>query len=168
MKGLEFHEESGQIGFSFEKPCRHGGYYSIRKTIPTGIVKQGKKAILYYALQKVEEAEMQWRNAEFIENDIRKKHIYIQAMYKDGASLEGRIVEATNRFIRVELDRPLKGESSINFGFASAMAGHYVFTAGHKISSEGYDGARTALCWAYEAALHKPQKDLVKILNQMV
>jgi len=168
MKGLEFHEESGQIGFSFEKPCRHSGRYSIRKIIPTGIVKQGKKAILDYALQNVDEAEMQWKKQESIENDIRKKHIPIQAAYTDGTSLEGRIVEATNRFIRVELDRPLKGESSINFGFASAMAGHYVFAAKHKISPAGYDGARTALCWAYEAALHKPQKDLVKILNQMV
>ncbi|MEK6835748.1 MAG: hypothetical protein AABX55_01880, partial [Nanoarchaeota archaeon] len=78
-----------------------------------------------------------------------------------------KIVEATNRYMRVELDKPLKGQNEINFGFASAMSDHFVFTADHEISQAGYDAACRALRWAYERALHKPEKDLVEHLNQM-
>jgi len=76
------------------------------------------------------------------------------------------IVEATGRYIGVELDAPLKGKSGINYGFASAMAGHYVFNEDYTLSKDGLEAARRALCWAYERVLHKPEEDLVKRLNK--
>lgn len=157
----------GGIDFTYSEPRGDGVHYKVDGIVPLGIVKRGEEAILKYASRKVKEAKKKWRKHEAIEDNLRKNHIPIQTKYKDRTLLEGRIVEATSRFIRVELDKPLQGgESHINFGMASAMAGHYVFGEGHKISPEGYDAAYKALCWAYQDVLDKPRKDLVERLNQ--
>lgn len=165
---LRFIETSRIIKFFYKKPCRDGGHYYVIETIPERIVKQGENAILEYASNKIKKAENVWKKRKSIEDDIRKNHIPIRTKYKDGTSLEGRIIEATSRYIRVKLDKPFKGHRGINFGFGSAVAGHYVFTDDHEISQHGYDAAYRALCWAYENALHKPKKELVDCLNKKV
>lgn len=164
-KGLSFEELSGTIEFHYAERSRDGGYYHISEEIPKYIVKRGEMAVLEYAKKEISKVQKKWRKKEAIEDNIRKNHIPIQTECR-GIRLEGRIIEATSRGISVELDKPLKGQSDINFELASAMAGHYVFTKDHNISEHGYDGARRALCWAYEKALHKPEKDLVKRLNK--
>ena len=79
---------------------------------------------------------------------MKKPEIKIETTYK-GIKLKGRIVSATARCISVILDKPYKGKSDINFGYASAMAGHYVFEK-NDISKAGMDGAKEALGWAYD------------------
>ncbi len=167
MKGkLRFEENSGRIEFSYTEPIDDRSHHQIDGKIPPSIVQLGKTAIRAYAEKKVEQAQKGWQRAEKIEKDIRTNYIPIRTDYDDGTSLEGRIVEATSRLIRVELDSPVVGKGSINFGFASAMAGHYVFGKGHKISEHGYEAAYRALRSAYKDSLHKPTKDLVRQLNK--
>ncbi len=166
MKDLEFIELDGKIEFFYEKPVGGGIFYKVNGTVPKKVVEQGEEAVLKYALHKIEDAEKVWKKFEAVKDDIRKNHVPIQTKYEDGTQLEGRIVEATSRYIGVELDKPLKGRSGINFGFASAMSGHYVFAENYTLSQYGLNGAHRALCWAYRDALHKPEIDLVERLNK--
>lgn len=169
MKGkLEFIEDFGNIEFTYEEPIDGSSSHYVSEIIPERIVKQGERAIKKYVKNKIREAKKEWRKWESFEDDIKKNHIPIQTKYGDGTTLEGRIVEATSRYIKVRLDKPLKGSSMIHFGFASAMAGHYVFAEGYKISQEGYNAAKRALGWAYSDAKNKPKKDLVNRLNNKI
>ena len=164
-EGLNFREDFGKIKFTYAEKVEEGCYREIHEVVPSDVVKSGKQSILDYANQKIEGHKAKWKRQDEIEESIRKNHIPIKTRYK-GMHLEGRIVEAVSRYIRVELDKPLQEKSIINFGFGSAMIGHYVFTEKHEISEAGYDGACRALGWAYEDALHKPEKDLAESLNR--
>lgn len=167
MKGLEFKHNFGNVEFKYKEPSRDGGgYHEISDEIPQDVVEKGQEAIIDYAKNEVHQAKKKWEKAYSVRDEIRKNHIHIKTEYEDGTSLEGRIVEATGRIVRVELDKPIKGESSINFGFASGMAGQYVFTEEHEISKHGYDAAYRALRTAYKNTLNKPTQDLVDNLNE--
>jgi len=162
---LEFEEELGKIVFHYSRPSGEGGTYILDETIPESIVKQGEKEVLEYASQIVDKYKKKWKRREDKEKSIRKNHVPIQINYR-GVSIKGRIVVATSRYIGVELDKPLKGKSGMNFGYGSAIAGHHVFTDNHEISQCGYDSAKRALCWAYDEAINKPKKDLAERLNK--
>ena len=82
---------------------------------------------------------------------MKKPEIKIETTYK-GGKLKGRIVYAESGYITVVLDKPCKGKSDINFGFASAMKGRYVFDKRGNISKAGMEGAKEALTWAYQKA----------------
>ena len=164
---IQFREDSGKIKFIYEEPAGDGGDYKIREIIPSKIVQRGERDIIKYALSKVNEARKEWKKIEDIRNSIKKNHIFLETQYGGGPFLEGRIVGATPSVIRVELDKPLSGKGEIFFGISSGWAGHHIFTDDYQISKEGYDGARRALCRAYEDALHKPEKDLVQRLNKI-
>ena len=92
---------------------------------------------------------------------MKKPEIKIKTTHK-GVKLKGRIVSATGGCISVVLDEPCKGESDINFGYASAMQGHYVFDKKKNISKAGMEGAITALRWAYDSAETKRLKKKFK------
>jgi len=164
-RNLKFDEDSGNIVFHYSRSSKNKGTCCLDETVPSSIAKKGEKEIFSYAYGKIKELERKIKRIDRIEENIRKNHIPIKTKYQN-ILLEGRIVEATSCYIGVELDKPLKGASCMNYGFASALAGHHVFTKDHKISEGGFDSACTALCWAYEDALHKPQKELAKNLNE--
>lgn len=164
---FRFEEDEGEIRFSYIAKVGDDILYSLDEDIPANIVEKGKKAMLNYASKKIQKVRKELKGNESIEEDIRKKrknYRPLKTEYKDGIVLKGRIVEATDSFIRVKLDTPLKGESSIYVSYVSAMPMHY-FSTRNRISKDGYDAAREALCTAYERALHKPQRDLVHRLN---
>lgn len=168
MEGLKFYGDFRIVKFSYKEPCKDDSrsYRFLTGIVPADIVKKGKEAIMEYATQEIEKGKGGWKKNHDIEDNIRKNHIEIKTTYKDGIELEGRIIEATNRYIKVELDKPVKGEGHIDFGFGAAMAGHFVFTKDYKISEAGYDAAYRALRRAYERVLSKPVKDLVEKLNK--
>jgi len=163
-EGLVFREDFGKVKFTYSEKIEEGTYHEVHEEVPSNIVKLGQEKIRSYALARIEEHKKEWRRCGTIEDNIRKNHILIKTKYK-GKLLEGRIVEATPLFIRVELDKPLKGNGIMNFGFGSAMMKRYVFTENHEISSAGYDASYRALKKAYEDTLHQPVKDLVEVLN---
>ncbi|AJF62258.1 MAG: hypothetical protein QT11_C0001G0100 [archaeon GW2011_AR20] len=164
-EGLRFREHFGKVEFTYAEKVEEGCYHEIHEVVPTHISKLGEEKILNYVHQKIEEHKREWKKYEEIEENIRKNHIPIKTKYK-GISLEGRIIEATSLCIKVELDKPLRGHSHINFGYASAVMGRYVSNSDHEISKYGYEAAYRALEWAYNDALHKPEKDLVESLNE--
>ena len=167
VEELRFEEWLGKVRFVYTEEIDHSSCRRINEEIPEEVVGQGQEAIKNYASVKINQAKRKWEKFNAVEEDIKTNHIPIKTKYKDGTVLEGRIVEATSRFVSVKLDKPIlvEEERRINFGFASAMSGHHVFDEGHKISKYGYDAAYNALCYSYMAALNKPVKDLVKKLN---
>lgn len=96
---------------------------------------------------------------------MKRKELKIQTTYH-GVVLKGRITGASDKYIAVELDSPCKGKSGINFGFASAMANHYVFNDKGNISKAGMDGAKEALTWAYNKAETKRVEKKFKITKK--
>ena len=59
------------------------------------------------ALNKIiNKAQKEWKKHEAIEEKIRKKNIPIKTQYDDGTLLEGRIIEATDGYIKVRLEKP--------------------------------------------------------------
>ena len=142
---LKFDEDSGNIVFHYSRHSKNRGTCCLDETVPSSIAKKGEKEIFSYAYGKIKELERKIKRIDRIEENIRKNHIPIKTKYKN-ILLEGRIVEATSHYIGVELDKPLKGVSCMNYGFASALAGHHVFTKDHKISEGGFNSACTALC----------------------
>jgi hypothetical protein len=165
MKNLTFSNYNGKIGFRYEQRCKGDGTAILHEDVPASIVEQGDTAIKQYAIERINDLKRRIARADAIEADIEKHHIPIRTVY-EGMSLEGRIVRATARGITVELDTPLKGKSDINFGYASAISGHYVFTKEHALSPEGIEAAERALGRAYEKALHAPEQRLVDRLNK--
>ncbi len=168
LKGVEFRDNLfGEPYFIYEEPCGNRIKHSLREVIPKKILYNGEKAVMEYAVQKLKEAKKKWKEFKDAKDAIRKNPISIQTKYKKGILLEGRIIRATTTGVRVELDKPLKGEWGISFGYASAMAGQYVFTK-NKLSKHAYDAAYSCLRHAYQEGLRKPEKDLMSRLNKKI
>lgn len=153
------------LKFSYENKINEHHSYAVNEVVPKQIIQKGEKSILQYVSKKIKEARKELEKISFIEDNIRKNPIPIQTNYKDGTSLEGRIVEATSENITVKLDKPEGGQRSIHYGMASCIAKKYIFTEDYKISAEGYHSAHRALCLAYEDRLQKPQENLINKLN---
>lgn len=134
-------------------------------TVPQDIAKEGKSAVENYVTECLKERDEKIKRCEARYDDVAQNHVPVRAVYEDGTLLEGRIVEANASRIRVELDKPLKGNSNIRFGFASAIAGRHIWE-GDEISEHGLDGTRRALCWAYENALNADVIALADVLNK--
>ena len=166
LEGIRFIDFLGEPSFIYEEFCEDGSKYVLRETIPKKVLHKGEQAVMKYAVQKLREAKKKWNEFEDAKDTIRKNPILVRTEYADGTLLEGRIIEATSRYVKVELDKPLKGERNMNFGYASAMVGQYVFAKGNKLSKHAYDVAYECLCNAYEEALRKPEKDLMNRLNR--
>ena len=168
---IEFREDSGKVEFIYREPSENEGHHKIRKIIrkiiPSVIVQKGEEDIIKYALSKINESRKEWKKIENIRNSIKKNYIFLETQYGGGPFLEGRIVDIASNVIKVELDKPLRGKGEIFFGISYAWAGLRLFNDDHQISEGGYKAARRALCWAYENALHKPEKDLVQRLNKI-
>jgi|GEM_PF-7026073 len=156
--------EDGEISFTYMGPSKNGGEYYISKTIPKEIVSKGIKKIENYVDKEIEKLNKEIEVGEEKYERIKKARISINAHYK-GQFLKGIIKSATDRYIEVELERPVKGSSNINYGFASAMAGHYVFS-GNELSENAIESAKRALCWAYDQAIHKKEKNIADKLNK--
>ena len=165
---LAFKEDGGHIDFMYTQRLGDNAYHQTSGTIPHNIIKQGEDAIMAYATQTVEEAKAELKSVQEKRENMLKYALPLKTLYAYGTPLIGRIVEATNRYILVELDDPVKGSSSINFGFASAIRGKHIFAAEDRLSAEGYEAACRALGWAYENAIHKPLSDLVGRLNHRI
>ena len=165
---MEFRDNLRESTFIYEAPCEDGGKYSLREVIPKKILDKGERAVMEYAVQKLKETKKKWKEFEDVKDAIRKNPISVQTKYKNNILLKGRIVEATTTYVGVELDKPLRGEWGISFGYASAMAGHYVFTKNNKLSKHAYNAAYNCLCNAYRDNLRKPEKDLMSRLNKKI
>lgn len=179
MRGIEFSEKDGKLHFSYyqeekvpkdedERDARY--VFQSSGIIPKRIVQRGEKAIKNYA-EKIVEASIAQRKAE-----IRKRNKFghnpdfpISVEHK-GKLLKGKIVSAHSGTLIVRLDEPYRGESKITFGFASAMAGHHIFSGPSTFSKCALETAEELLIKIYEREKYNKEHegiiDLAKKLNE--
>lgn len=134
--------------------------------VPKEIVKKGKQAARVYAEANVRRQIAEGKEKTDAIIAFRRNPNVAISIRRKGVVVEGRIVFATPRRIDVELVSPpeFKGRGEINFGFASAIAGHRVFNDDDPLafSKSGLEGARTALGWTYDR--QKYRRDHAKVI----
>lgn len=157
-KKVNYIEKNGQIYFeyyaTFGNAEREGSYlFKLKEQIPEEIQKQGKEAVKVYTRERVKgylTTEIQKHKKD---EDFQKNPDFPISIEYDGQKLQGKIILAKVRYFRVRLERPLQGEmNSYNYGYASAMAGHHIF-------SRNGDGDLTFSDYAIKDA----EKILIKI-----
>lgn len=84
-------------------------------------------------------------------------------MEHEKIKLSGRIIRASARGFTVRLEKPFLGERNINYGFASAMAGHHVFSDHCQFSEDAIDTAKSLLLLIYKDIIR--EMELKKRLN---
>lgn len=179
-KRIEYTQEDGKIYFkyyaTFGNAEREGSYsFRLEGRIPEEIQKRGEKAIRNYAQERLKDYLTMEIQQHKKDEDFEKNPDFPIAIEYDGQKLEGKIVLAKARYFRVRLEQPLKGEmNSLSYGFASAMAGHHIFTRDENnnlsLSEMTINDAKNILIKIYKAEKNKLQHGeaikLVKELNQ--
>ena len=118
-------------------------------------VKEKVESYLKERFEKINEQKKFEQNPDF-SVEIKYKNIL----------LKGKIIRASIRGLNVRLEEPFqeeKGERNINYGWASAMAGHYVFSSHCQFSENAIESAKDLLKMIYKEIIDK--KELEKRLN---
>jgi hypothetical protein len=125
-----FYEQNDALWWSYRetKYLKSGEeqVYKAKGKVPKKLINQGQAAIRQYAKQRAYLAIQRAKERRTdLDNFLSAPNFPVQFTYK-GVVLKGKIDFASHRYIHVVLESPLKGESGINFGLASAFAGHFV------------------------------------------
>lgn len=165
---IEYSEKDGKLWYkhldsSYDVVISEG-------EIPSEIVKKGESAIQKYVEEAVTAFEARSKRFREFGNNL---NMPVSVRHR-GIPLKGKIVYADSKYIGVRLEKPKKyaGESGMNFGWASAVAGHYVFQSGDepKLSRSAIEGAQTVLTWIYDEKKNKEDNksviDLALKLNE--
>ena len=136
----------------------------LKEAIPDEI--KGRENIDLYVKEKVE-SYLKERLEKI--NEQRKfeqsPDFSVEVKYKN-ILLRGKIIRASCRGLTVRLEEPFpeeKGERNINYGWASAMAGHYVFKGHCQFSEDAIETAKNLLKLIYKEIIEK--RKLEKRLN---
>lgn len=177
-KKINYIEKNGQIYFAylttFGNAKREGAHrFELKGRVPKNIKKQGKEIIKSYVREQIKNyltAEVSQQKKD--ENFQKNPDFPISTKY-DGQKLEGKIILAKVRYFRVRLETPLQGEmNSLNYGFASAMAGHHIFSRDESnnltLSEMTVNDAKDILIEIYEAEKNKIKYgDMIKLVDEL-
>ena len=170
-----YHEREGTVRYEFTEAYR-GFSFDIKGTIPQHVVEKGKWAIRNYAIQNIalkirEHRVYADRQCTFYENP----NIPVEVDY-EGTLLKGHVSHEDGRRLEVTLDSPGSERAVINYGFGSAMAGHFMFDRKKSnddlpaLSANGLQWTERLLIDAYRAWRYRERNratiDLVASLNQ--
>lgn len=180
-KELVYVEKNGILYFSFYKeisvPTKtHAAEYDVYELIeqiPLEIQNQGENAIINYAEGKVkkyfEESKAERKKTEEF---LKNPDFSVNVAY-EGKILRGKIFSAEDGVLEVCLEDPFQGESSVTFGFGSAMAGHYILDEESielKFSDYSINKAKEMLIEIYKSKIYEEQHretiDLAEKLNK--
>lgn len=169
---IEYHEEEGDVWYSYRetKHYSQGSYreYKTEGKVPTNIVSKGKEAIHTYVQEQVYLAvSSQKKRAAAHDAFAKNPDFPVEVRYK-GILLKGRIDSASDRYLSVQLQEPYEGESGINFGWASAMVGHFIFDGHGRFSESAIQSAKKLLIQIYEEEEHKRKyADTIDLVDQL-
>ena len=173
---VSYEEKEGKLHYEYRDQHKETGFATvITGIVPAEVCKKGLSAVRSYAELAIEEEIKRKRpETEASIAFMKNPGVYISCFH-GGVILEGRVIFATSRFIRVRLESPtsFRGEDVINFGFASAMAGHFIFDkdSDHLVLSQAaIEAAQRVLTWIYNKKKHRKDHgtviDLAKNLNR--
>lgn len=175
-KKIEFHEEDGKLWFSYSEtevlqshPHRSAyKYYQTEGIIPPKVIRQGLQAISDYATARVhKDITTQKARYQKIQHFLENPDFPLETNY-GRTKLKGRIVSAVNNSLVVELTDPYHGRKIVNYGFASAMAGHHILDKGGTFSDNAVETAKRLLVTIYRTMRYNEQhSDLIQLAAQL-
>lgn len=162
-KSIHYYEEDGKLRYSYSE-------YEIKGVVPRKIINQGEEAIRAYVTRKVEKALKLKREAAKKHEDFAKNpNVMVETLYQ-GITLKGVISYADGRLLVVRMSAPYEGEASVNFGWASAIAGRHMYESGTILSGAALEAAKKLLVKIYQEKshelLHRDTIDLARKLNE--
>src|SRR3989344_7196914 len=102
--------------------------YNVQGTVPEEVVSEGEEAIKEFAKSKVEEKVNAEKESDRQRKEYRRNLRYPVELDYSGATLRGIIRANDSTYLMAELLEPYQGITGLNFGFASAMSKHYIFS----------------------------------------
>jgi hypothetical protein len=171
--GLVFSEKRGALWWRYRETVALSEHssriYSAKGVVPSSVIKKGASAVRSYA---EEQAQLQVSKAKEhhskLDKFLKNPNFPIEAEY-DGLTLKGKIDSASERFLHVVLEEPYHGDVGVNFGYASAVAGHFILE-GENFSNYALRTARKLLVDIYieqkHTADHSEIIHLAEVLNK--
>lgn len=177
---IEYHRVVDQLWYSYSekssRPADSGARlektYRAQGLIPQEIISQGEGVIQEFVRTQIEERigsekEEDLQRREYLE-DLR----YPMVLNHFGVILRGQIRANDPTFLQAELLEPYQGVTGLNFGWASAMSGRFIFNKGDQptFSAIAIERGRGMLTSIYkrekEKAEHQEVNGLVEKLNR--
>jgi len=164
---VHFWEDRGEIRFGYAKRYRNREL-KLSGSVPKDIQRRDARVIRAHAAQIV---RAWWRKhrTEIDRFDAYEAHPDFPVTTKDrGVVLTGRIVSAVNSTLRVRLETPYTGERHIEYRWASAMAGHFIFTKSGEFSADAIATAKYLLVEIYRKEQHRERhRDTIALADRL-
>ena len=165
-KRVWYREEDGKVRFKYGES--EYDLNNIEGDVPPKICRLGEKTIAKYVKKEIVKIETVCKKFEEFGKNL---NVPVSVKHK-GVLLEGKIIGTDGEFLTVRLESPKKyhGERSINFGGASAMAGHDIFEDGDKpkLSRYAIEAAQKILRWIYDDKKHEEKhKDTIEFVKKL-
>lgn len=177
LESLEYTREKGKLLYQYVKyvPVKtkfHSQILEVYKSsggVPQSIIVSGDDAVKKYVKKRIKKDITKQK----IERKKRKTfeknpNFSIETAY-DGKLLKGKIFNIEDNALKVHLEEPFNGKDFVIYGFASAMAKHFILNEKGDFTENAIKNAKNLLIRIYnEQKNHKKNKkvvDLVKNLN---
>lgn len=145
--------------------------YETSNVVPQRIIEQGKEVIKEYVGRRVEENINRQKRKNRKHEQFEANPDFPIEVKCGRVILKGKIISATSDIVRVRLEAPknYQGETEVAFGFASAMAGHYIFEGeSDKFSGYAIKRAQGLLVKIYkEEARKRKHRKIVEISKDL-
>lgn len=164
---VHFWEKKGQIFFGCHVQYRDRNL-RISIPVPQEVLARGTAAIRAHAAAHVR-AWWKEQRTEIDRFEACAAHpdFPITTMHR-GVTLKGRIISAANSTLRVRLEEPYTGERHVEFRWASAMAGHYIFTETGEFTKDAIASAKRLLAEIYNDARHRDEhRDTIALAHRL-
>ena len=179
MKDMEYFEKDGELWFSYEERislstkahAEDWRIFECSERIPKKIRRKGKKAIKKYVEERIEKRIKEQKNRAGKQDRFAANPNFtleIKGYGVEGVTLRGRTISAEDSVLTVRLEEPFIGEDHVIYGFASAIAGHYIFADLEKFSENAISSAYELLVRIYKREKHRQEnKEVIDLAEQM-
>lgn len=132
---IEYHRVKSELWYSYEETLESKmesgatgiSNYETRGIVPQEIIEQGRAAIKEFVKSQVDE-KINSQKERYMQRDEYRRNLSYPIELKYGeVLLRGRIKSLDGTVLTAELLEPYQSITCLNFGFASAMSGHYIF-----------------------------------------
>lgn len=164
---IHFWEARGEVHFGFFEVYRQREL-RLSCRVLKDIREHGAAAIRAHATTQVRA----WRTAQRAAIDrfdayAAHPNFPITTTHR-GVTLKGRIISAANNTLRVRLEEPYTGEQHVEYRWASAMAGHHIFTETGEFTKEAIASAKRLLTETFNEAAHrKNHRATIELTEQL-
>lgn len=182
MEGkIEYFEMMGDLWFRYKetvsRPTQHHSAvyreYKVEGKIPKKLQDSNdSKLIREYVEGKIRRKVSKAKKEDMEQDRYAENPSFQISVEYDGTMLKGKIISATDSFLRIRLELPKEftGDSGVNYGFGAAMAGKYIFSGHKQFSTDAIASARRLLIDVYKKRKHEIANaeviSLAKSLNQ--